>query len=189
MRRRKVGWALVVFLVVAMGTGCGGSVGSIADDESTVPDPPEDPPAPWSDIRLSVAEVPGVYVEAWEAAENRGSCALIAPDSLGAGAEATPRRATFGGGWGVAYDLPDLRSAFGVAGTGVEPGSDTYDEWPHERCWSDGSVAEYGPEGGAGPNQLAYLRIDGQSCLYNVWSRLGLEHLEFLLHRLRLVAV
>lgn len=101
--------------------------------------------------------------------------------------EAEPRVAHFAGGWGVAYDLPELRSAFGVAGAGVDPGPDTYDEWPHQREWSDGSRAGYGPEGGQGPNQLAYLRVRGQSCLYNVWSRLGRTHLEALLDDLRFV--
>jgi hypothetical protein len=75
-----------------------------------------------------------------------------------------------------------------VAGTGTssDPDSAEY-RWPHERRWADGSIAGYGPEGGTGPNQLAYLRIAGQGCLYNVWSRLGREHLEFLLEQLRFV--
>lgn len=40
-----------------------------------------------------------------------------------------------------------------------------------------------------GPNQLAYLRIPGQDCLYNVWSALGRMHLEQLLAALRFVRV
>ena len=52
---------------------------------------------------------------------------------------------------------------------------------------ADGSTAGYGPEGGTGPAQLAYLRIAGQGCLYNVWSRLGRAHLEQLLGALRFV--
>ena len=43
-------------------------------------------------------------------------------------------------------------------------------------------------EGGSGPNQLAYLTIPGQGCLYNVWSRLGVDHLEYLLGQLRFVS-
>ena len=86
-----------------------------------------------------------------------------------------------------AWDVPGLRSAFGVAGTGVEPGPGTYDDWPHRVRWRDGSEAGYGPEGGTGPNQLAYLRVPGQRCLYNVWSALGRSHLEALLERLRFV--
>ena len=136
--------------------------------------------------------MPAVYETAWRAAENRRSCALLAPRTLGTAnvalGGATARVATFAGGWGIAYDLPGTRSAFGVAGTGAlagEPG--TYDQWPHRRRWVDGSQAAYGPEGGTGPNQLAYVSIPGQRCLYNVWSRLGQAHLESLLEQLRFV--
>lgn len=144
--------------------------------------------APWREERLASAAVPAVYVTQWRKAENRATCALVAPRSAGAAAEgATPRAANFAGGWAVAYDLPDLRSAFGVAGAGVRAGEPSYANWPYVQQWDDGSRAEYGPEGGEGPNQLAYLRIQGQDCLYNVWSRLGREHLELLLRELRLV--
>jgi hypothetical protein len=88
----------------------------------------------------------------------------------------------------VAYDTRDVRSAFGVAGTGARATDDTYRDWPHTLRWSDGSTAGYGPEGGTGPNQLAYVRIAGQTCLYNVWSRLGVRHLEYLIDQLRFVA-
>ena len=151
-------------------------------------DAPSEPrPAPWSQAAISRADVPDVYTEQWQKAENRASCALIAFSDLGQGSSARARAATFSGGWAVAYDLPELRSAFGVAGTGVAPGPNTYDEWPHRMRWADASSAGYGPEGGSGPNQLAYLRIAGQDCLYNVWSRLGVAHLEQLLQSLRFV--
>ena len=87
----------------------------------------------------------------------------------------------------MAYDLAETRSAFGVAGTGVEAADASYDAWPFRREWSDGSTAGYGPEGGTGPNQLAYVRIATPGCLYNVWSRLGVAHLEHLLAALRFV--
>jgi hypothetical protein len=146
-------------------------------------------PAPWSGARLASSAVPAVYRTAWRAAENRATCALLVPESLGAQQAATPRAATFSGGWGVAYDLPGTRSAFGVAGAGVDAwAGDTYDKWPHTIDWADGSRAGYGPEGGSGPNELAYLEIPGQRCLYNVWSRLGQAHLESLLAQLRFVA-
>jgi hypothetical protein len=128
-----------------------------------------------------------VYAAQWEKADNKATCALVAPASLGDGTGATPRAATFSGGWAVAYDQPGVRSAFGVAGAGVTPDSTTYDGWPHKVMWADSSAAGYGPEGGSGPNQLAFLRIAGQGCLYNVWSRLGIPHLEFLLGQLRFV--
>ena len=143
--------------------------------------------APWREAALSRTAVPAVYVAQWEKAENRNSCALLAPASVGPeGAGATPRAANFSGGWAVAYDLPNLRSAFGVAGTGADTSGPTYDQWPYAYTWDDGKV-EYGPEGGDGPNQLAYLRISGQRCLYNVWSRLGRQHLEQLIRELRMV--
>lgn len=142
--------------------------------------------APWSST-VPAADVPAVYVTQWQKAANRDTCALIAPQSVGeAGAAATPRAANFSGGWAVSYDLPDLRSAFGVAGTGAKAADPSYNEWPYRQEWPEGK-AEYGPEGGTGPNQLAYVRIQGQDCLYNVWSRLGREHLELLIRELRTV--
>ena len=157
--------------------------------------PQTDPPpeenlvhsTPWAQKRLSRAAVPAVYVEQWQQANNRETCALLAPAALGAGEGATVRAASFADGWGLAYDTPQVRSAFGIAGTGVEASAPTYDDWPFTRQWPDGSWAGYGPEGGEGPNQLAYLRIQGQGCLYNVWSRLGRSHLEYLLEQLRFV--
>ena len=144
---------------------------------------------PWSAQPLGRTEVPAVYLQQWNRAGNRNTCALFAFAQLGKGAGATPRAATFSGGWAVAYDRPGLRSAFGIAGTSSSASDSTYSGWSHNRRWSDGSNAGYGPEGGTGPDQLAYLRIDGQGCLYNVWSKLGRDHLEFLLDALRRVAI
>lgn len=143
-------------------------------------------PAPWSGPRLTHTAVPAVYHNEWSRAENRNACALIAFANTGIGSGATARAATFSGGWAVAYDQPGLRSAFGIAGAGSKASDQTY-EWPQRIEWSDGSSATYGPEGGTGPNELAYLRIAGQGCLYNVWSRLGRAHLEQLLENIRLV--
>ncbi len=143
---------------------------------------------PWRGETLPQSSVPAVYLTEWQKAENRDTCAPIAPRSIGDVRDATPRRANFSGGWAVAYDLPNLRSAFGVAGAGVKAGDPSYNKWPYVLSWDDGSRAEYGPEGGTGPNQLAYVKIQGQDCLYNVWSRLGREHLELLLRELRFVA-
>lgn len=146
--------------------------------------PTSGPPAPWSKASISA---PPIYAAAWQSAENRATCRLVAPLALGEGAGATARAATFSGGWAVAYDNGGMRSAFGVAGTGANATDSIYRDWPRTRRWSDGSTVGYGPEGGTGPNQLAYLRIAGQRCLYNVWSRLGITHLEYLLDQLRFV--
>jgi hypothetical protein len=156
-----------------------------ATTNSSAPFPPT---APWRSAPISRLEVPTVYVEQWSKAENRDTCALVAFRRLGTGgAGAQLRAANFAGGWAVAYDFPDLRSAFGIAGAGVKADDPSYDKWPYVHEWGDGSKVEYGPEGGEGPNQLAYLRIEGQGCLYNVWSRVSREHLEELVREIRLV--
>lgn len=152
--------------------------------------------------------MPGVLVADWSKAENKSSCAALAPDTLGSeGSGATARRATFSGGWAVAWDKAGLpgtatsgdpctncgRGAFGVAGTGST--GDTPDQvkaltnnWPNSREWADGSRAGYGPEGGSGPKLLAQLYVQGQGCLYNVWSSVSQNHLELLLDHLRFVS-
>jgi hypothetical protein len=145
-------------------------------------------PPPWSEKALAENAVPALYAQEWQKAENRGTCALLAFRDVGEGKGATPRAAQFSGGWAVAYDTAETRSAFGIAGTGTNSSDPSYASWPHLIAWADGSTVGYGPEGGTGPNQLAYLRVSGQGCLYNVWSRLGREHLEHLLGQLRFVA-
>lgn len=146
----------------------------------------------------------------WRKAANRATCAPLALTS-DAGAGGVPRPATFSGGWAVAFDQPDRRSAYGVAGVSALP-EDRMDfallvdrlarQWPYVRRWDSGdnlpagSAAGYGLEGfadyppgssGFGRQSVAYLRIPGQSCLYNVWSRLGRDHLERLLSELAMV--
>ena len=171
------------FLAIGLTTGCASS----GKTDNSTPAPNGDA-APWAARHLSTAEVPRAYVDAWNAAQNKSTCALVAFANTGLISNATPRTATFSGGWAVAYDRSDQRSAFGVAGTGSSATDQTY-EFPNNRAWPDGSSVSYGPEGGTGPNQLAYLRINGQGCLYNVWSRLGRSHLEQLLSSIRFVDV
>lgn len=142
----------------------------------------------------------------WARAGNRAACAPLAFTSNG-GAPATARRATFGGGWGVAFDTAQVRSAYGVAGPGLvaadraapdEQAERLLGQWPHFTTLASlpaPSFAGYGVEGagrypadnplGIGLNSLAYLRVGGQQCTYNVWSRLGRAHLESLLASLR----
>jgi hypothetical protein len=187
MSRTRRATTLSCALLVAS-AACGGS-GSGPDGPSPDdPAPGQPAPAPWSGAPLAATDIAPAYLEAWRGAENREECALLAfDDPPPATVDATIRTARFGGGWGVAYDLPELRSAFGVAGTGVDAASPSYDEWPNHVEWADGSRAGYGPEGGRGPNQLAYLRVAGEACLYNVWSQIGVDHLEEILARLRRV--
>lgn len=143
----------------------------------------------------------------WSKAENRKSCAPIALAAPGT-PEGTPRAANFSGGWAVAFDLPGVRSAYGFAGVGLIP-ADRADaaaqrrrlkkQWPYFRKLTHlprPSFAGYGIEGaeaypaanpdGAGLHSLAYMRIGGQLCTYNVWSRISRAHLEWLLDNLRL---
>lgn len=145
------------------------------------------PVAPWAAATLRRGAVPPVFFTEWRKADNRASCGLIAPAASGAGTGAIPRGATFSGGWAVAYDLGSTRSAFGIAGTGSLAADPSFASWPFNLRYADGSTAGYGPEGQTGPKQLAYLRIRGQRCLYNVWSAISREHLEFLLTQLRFV--
>lgn len=146
----------------------------------------------------------------WSKAANRATCAPLGLKS-DAGAGGAPRPATFSGGWAVAFDQPDRRSAYGLAGVGVLP-DDKLDfallvdriakQWPYIRRWDSGgnlpagSAAGYGLEGfqdypsgssGFGRQSVAYLRIPGQQCLYNIWSKLGRDHLELLLDQLVLL--
>lgn len=178
---------IVAFALIALLAGCrappqtSGPVPAPRADLLSANEPP------WSGPRLDPDEIPAVYLTEWGSARNRAACALLAPASIGTPRPATPRRATFSGGWAVAYDLPELRSAFGIAGTGARAAAPAYAGFPYHREWLDGSSVDYGLEGGSGPNLLAYLRVRGQDCLYNVWSRLGREHLEFLISQLRYV--
>ena len=152
---------------------------------------PETALAPWNAPPIAASSVPRVFSEVWRVAENKSRCALLAPVALTAeDSFAAPRKATFSGGWAVAYDLPKLRSAFGVAGSGSDAWDpDTYAKWPQNKIWSDSSSAGYGPEAGTGPNWLAYVKIPGQRCLYNVWSKRGQTHLEQIIGSLRFVTV
>ena len=144
--------------------------------------------APWA-LSISRDVIAPVFLSEWNQAKNRSNCALLALSNrseahmLGA----KPRRANFAGGWAVAYDMPNLRSAYGIAGTGTLANSNNTYTWPHYKQWSDGSRMGYGLEGGEGPDYLAYLSVKGQSCLYNVWSRLGEEHLLRIINNLRRV--
>ena len=164
--------------------------------------------APWSAARLPQSAVPAVLVDQWENADNRGWCSALWPVELPeAGADGVVRSADFGGGWAVAWDLPTGRgtaasgepcaecgrSAFGVAGAGLPGGPEDAQRWPDVVEWDDGSMAGYGNEGFEPddaqnpPKKLSYLFVDGQGCLYNVWSHLGEGHLLALLQSLRFV--
>ncbi|SDW06377.1 hypothetical protein [Lysobacter enzymogenes] len=142
--------------------------------------------APWQGAAVPAQSVPAVYLAEWKKAKNRDRCAPLA--LVGAEKEAglKVRRASFSDGWAVAYDAPDQRSAFGIAGTGLDIDGKGY-RFPNNLSWSDGSKVSYGLEGGTGPGYLGYLEVAGQRCLYNIWSARGQKHLESLLLSLRKV--
>lgn len=220
-------WSRPAVVLLALVTACGsGSAGTtttsavvpittitIATTTTTSSPLPE---APWSAAAIAASEAPEVLSAQWAAADNKATCAALSPVGVeGLEPDATPRAATFAGGWGVAWDRPDGpgmradgtfcedcgRSAFGVAGAGVDVDQVAVRAWPDVIEWADGSIAGYGNEGfasdqpvtdpvtqGAGsPTKLAYLAVAGQGCLYNLWSRTSEEELLELMGRLRFV--
>ncbi len=145
----------------------------------------EKTPAPWSVRPLPAKAVPAVYLSEWKKAANRKTCAPLALQGVEKQLGAKVRRADFSGGWAVAYDLPGRRSAYGIAGSGssARDGGTRY-TFPRTITWADGSYANYGLKGGTGPGYLAYMVVEGQDCLYNVWADHE-EELELLLTTLR----
>ncbi len=173
---------------------------------TTAPPADEDPAAPWAATPLASDPVPDVLTEQWNAADNRSSCSALFPqEPEGLAPDATIRSANFAGGWAVAWDRPSGpgrradgeycsdcgRGAFGLAGTGVVAAPEDPLRWPNLITWTDGNIAGYGLEGDAaedsGAPHLAFVVVEGQGCLYNVWTFLGEDHLLRLLDSLRFV--
>jgi hypothetical protein len=162
--------------------------------------------APWSVEPLPRSVVPQHLFNDWAKAENRIWCSALYPQDPGAlNPNGISRSADFSGGWAVAWDLPNGpgreatdgycancgRGAYGVAGVDFSGSFDDLNIWSDQLEWEDGSRAGYGLESlespGSGAPWLAYLVVDGQGCMYNVWSFLGEEHLLTLLDSLRFV--
>ena len=145
------------------------------------------PTAPWDRSRLALADVSPVLVEEWRLAENQLWCSGLFPDGFDTGV-AVVRRADFAGGWALAWDLPQQRSAFGIAGTGSPAWEGIGTRMPMTVSYGE-QVVGYGGEGfdDAAQQRLAEFAIPGQLCGYQVWSRLGDEHLLELVDSLRLV--
>jgi len=164
------------------------------------------PVAPWSATPLTGAEVPGAVLTAWADADNRASCAPIAPASMGAAHDADARvSAIVEGGWAVEFDrrgMPGMREdgascarcgrgVFGVAGTSMSP-DEVDGEGEVGRAidsFADGSrVAIDAPEEGESV-AAATITLRDQGCVYQVWSFLGEDHLRELVGGLRRVDV
>lgn len=143
--------------------------------------------APWDREKLAGADASPVLIEEWQLSENQLWCSGLFPDGFDTGG-ATIRRAEFAGGWAVAWDLPGLRSAFGIAGTGSPAWVDIGIRMPKTVAYGD-QVVGYGGEGfdEAAQQRLAEFAIPGQLCGYQAWSKLGDEHLLELVDSLRRV--
>lgn len=143
--------------------------------------------APWDGPRLARTDVPPALIGEWQLAENQLWCSALYPSSFDTG-EATLRRAEFSGGWALAWDLPGLRSAFGIAGTGSPAWDEIGTRMPMTVTYGE-QVVGYGGEGfdAAAEQRLAEFAIPGQLCGYQAWSKLGDEHLLSLVDSLRLV--
>ncbi len=143
--------------------------------------------APWDREPLDLAEVPSVLVEEWRRAENQLWCSGLYPVTTDVD-RATLRRAEFSGGWALAWDMPGLRSAFGIAGVGSPAWADIGTRMPVTVSYGD-QVVGYGGEGfdDSAQQRLAEFSIPGQLCGYQVWSNLGDGHLLALVDSLRLV--
>ncbi|MDX1450064.1 MAG: hypothetical protein R3246_13480, partial [Acidimicrobiia bacterium] len=161
---------------------------TMASPDSTLG--PDLPDAPWAvDGPVPVNTVPQQLVDEWSRADNRSWCSAFAITDPTLTDGFTPRAAEFSGGWGLAYDAPDLRSAFGVAGAGLVSKPEMATRWPTVQHFADGSVVGYGGEGfdEANPRRLGELAVAGQGCMYQVWSELGDEHLAAVIESLRFV--
>lgn len=132
--------------------------------------------------------IPKTYQTQWRKAENRQTCApLVLPTKAASHLQnAKIRSASFHGGWAIAYDLPNKRSAYGIAGAGVAGSLEDVKRWPQYHIWNDGSGVGWGLQGDTGPDYLAYVYLHNQGCLYNVWSKVSETHLINLLNDLRL---
>lgn len=163
-------------------------------------------PAPWVDPSLTLSDVEQVLADQWNSAANRRWCSALFPADVGViDAGGRIRSANFSGGWAIAWDrdagpgreptgeyCPDCgRGAFGIAGAGLRASGDEASRAPNTLVWADGSTGGFGPEGGPdapdGAPILMTLLINGEGCVYNVWSFLGEEHLLSLTRELRFV--
>lgn len=160
-------------------------------------DNPANIEASWRQPAIAKTETDAVYLREWAKSQTKGQCPLLA---LPVTAHAhiphhNARRANFSGGWGVAYDLPNERSAYGVAHSGISDPLGQSSIWQDYHLYDDGTELTYGREGGNPDGHwLAYLTLggqyspSGQHCFYNIWSQQSKQHLEQIIKDLRQVA-
>ncbi len=153
--------------------------------------PPASIPQSWRKTPILATATDQVYVAEWKKSANHNVCPLLVlPNNADSQLlNHSVRRANFSGGWGVAYDIPELRSAYGVANTGIAAPVGHLAIWHDYHVYDDGTELTYGREGG-NPNAqwLAYLTLADNHCQYNIWSKQGKAHLEQLIADLRVVS-
>ena len=160
------------------------SSGDNLDDSS-------DPKAPWNNPAIDISATDAIYYQEWMKSDNKSVCPILALPKQASShlARHSVRRARFSGGWGVAYDLPNSRSMYGVANTGIINSDEAAYDWPYNIYYTDGSKVGYGHEGGnPTASWLAYV-VTPNNCMYNVWSAQGKTHLEQMIADLRMVKV
>lgn len=160
------------------------------------------PPAPWSAAPVDADGENAALVAAWSQADNSSFCAPLSLSSDAIG-DANARVSSLAGGWLIEFDqsgAPGVRAngstcsrcgrgAFGIAGTGMSPDEvfDLDEEQDVTPTFSDGSAVQLAEveEGVAS----ATVTVQGQGCVYQVWSFLGQDHLDALLAHMRFVRV
>lgn len=160
------------------------------------------PAAPWSAPPMTANEAPRQILSAWETAENRATCAPLATRTLGRATGARGRTSELSGGWLVEFDRPGLpgidrqgrecdtcgRSVFGIAGTSIAPDALMGESEALTPSYSDGSHAEVEVTDVDGESVASVtFTVQGQGCVYEVWSLLGPDHLAELVAGLRFV--
>ena len=147
-------------------------------------------PESWRLTPITTSETDSAYKAEWKKSEIGRKCPLLVLPSTANShlIDRNVRRANFSGGWGVAYDLPDVRSAYGVALSGISDPVGKGSIWNDYHVYQDGTELTYGREGGD-PNGkwLAYLTLGDNYCFYNIWSTQGKSHLEQIISELRVV--
>lgn len=152
--------------------------------------PPSAIPESWRLTPITASETDSVYKTEWNKSEIGRKCPLLALPSTANShlIDRSVRRANFSGGWGVAYDLPAVRSAYGVALSRISDPVGKGGIWNDYHVYQDGTELTYGREGGD-PNGkwLAYLTLGDNHCFYNIWSKQSKSHLEQIISELRVV--
>lgn len=179
-------------------TSSSGSVSNGASGTEPAVTYPRNPPqlpialpvASWTKPAINSNQTDAVYRQEWLKADSKNLCPILGlpKDSLAHLSGHTARRANFSGGWGVAYDLPKARSAYGVANAGTVNPNELFNGWDYNVVHEDGSRVTYGREGNSPTGKwLAYIVIPKNNCFYNVWSAQSKTHLEQIIADLRLV--